>query len=417
MNEIDEMRVGVTPGDTVRTTLGLTRRVGSIVALVCGAGAVLCAQPDPRQMSGIPRPDPNLADGLITVRVIRGNFTNNVPDHTVELLAGDAVSTADTDREGRASFTSLAPGSEVRVATTLDGERLVSQPFATPGRGGVAVLLVGGSGDPGVSVVARPGRVTLGQDSRILIELGEETVEVYYLLDVVNVADGPVEPRSPFELTLPPGAQAGSVLQGSTPRTIIDGPRAWVSGAFAPGITPVYIGYILPYSSGSLVVSQTFPADFDQLLVFVEKWGEMDVVSTLIDRRGEMVADATGGLPLLWGAGARVAAGQPIVLELAGLPHHSGWPQIIALSLSGVIVAFCMWGASGVSGDDIEAQRVGVLHSRREKLFGDLVKTEQQHRHGTIGATRYGTRRAELIAQLERVLRDLDEGLAPAGQA
>ena len=168
MNEIDEMRVGVTPGDIVRTTLGLTRRVGSIVALVCGAGAVLCAQPDPRQMSGIPRPDPNLADGLITVRVIRGNFTNNVPDHTVELLAGDAVSTADTDPEGRASFTSLAPGSEVRVATTLDGERLVSQPFATPGRGGVAVLLVGtmgGSGDPAVSIVVnRDGYCTNGSD-------------------------------------------------------------------------------------------------------------------------------------------------------------------------------------------------------------------------------------------------------------
>ena len=81
MNEIDEMKVGVTRGDVVRSTLGLTRRVGCIVALVCGAGAVLCAQPDPRQMSGIPRPDPNLADGLITVRVIRGNFTNNVPDH------------------------------------------------------------------------------------------------------------------------------------------------------------------------------------------------------------------------------------------------------------------------------------------------------------------------------------------------
>ena len=56
------------------------------------------------------------------------------------------------------------------------------------------------------------------------------------------------------------------MLQGSTPRTVVDGSRAWVSGAFAPGITPVRVAYILPYSSGSLVLSQTFPADFDQLL-------------------------------------------------------------------------------------------------------------------------------------------------------
>ena len=400
---------------------GLTGRLAASALVMCMVGALLWAQPDPRQMSGIPRPDPNLADGLITVRVIRGSFANNVSDHPVELLAGDTVLTAETDREGRASFTSLSPGSQVRVATTLDGERLVSQPFATPGRGGVAVLLVGvtggGGGDPITSVVAGPGRVTLGQDSRILIELGEETIEVYYLLDVLNVAEGPVAPQMPFELTLPSGAQAGTVLQGSTPRTIVDGSRVSVSGAFGPGITPVSVGYILPYSSGSLVLSQTFPADFDQLLVFVEKWGAMDVASALIDRRGELAADATGGFPLLWGAGARVPAGQPVVLELGGLPHHSGWPRIIALSLSGVIVALSVWGTSGTGGGDIEAQRVSVLQTRREKLFDDLVKTEQQHRHGTIGPTRYGTRRAELIAQLERVLRDLDEGLAPVGAA
>jgi len=420
MNETDEMWVRVKLGvrDTRAMRGWLPWRVRAVVVLVCGATAVLQAQPDPRQMSGIPRSDPNLADGLITVRVIRGSFANNVPDHPVELLAGDTASIADTDAEGRASFTSLSPGAEVRVATTLDGARLVSQPFAAPGRGGVAVLLVGlTGGDSGSSVVARPGRVTLGQDSRILIELGEETVEVYYLLDVVNVADGPVEPQLPFEFTLPSGAQTGTVLQGSTPRTIVDGPRAWVSGAFAPGITPVHVAYILPYSSDTFVLSQRFPADFDQLLVFVEKWGEMDVSSTLIDRRGEMAADTTGGLPLLWGAGARVPAGQPVELELTGLPHHSGWPRIIALSLAGCIVALCLWGSRQSGDGDIEAQRVEVLQSRREKLFADLVKTEQQHRHGTIGPTRYGTRRAELVAQLERVLRDLDEGLAPAVMA
>ena len=392
---------------------GVIQRVGAIVLLVCVAGAVLRAQPDPRQMSGIPRPDPNLADGLITVRVIRGSFANNVVGHPVELRAGDTVSTVDTDAEGRASFASLSPGSRVTVATTLDGQTLESQPFPTPGRGGVAVMLVGAAvgfgGDPIASVVARPGRVTFGQDSRILIELGEETIEVYYLLDVLNVADGPVEPQTAFELMLPPGAQAGTVLQGSTPRTVVDGSRAWVSGAFAPGITPVRVAYILPYSSGSLVLSQTFPADFDQLLVFVEKWGAMDLASALIDERGEMAAGTAGGLPLLWGAGARVSAGQLVELALTGLPHHSGWPRIIALSLAGLIDA--VGGAARAPPPP--PRRVDALRTRREKLFRDLVKTEQQHRHGKIGPTRYGTRRADLFTQLERVLRGLDEGLAP----
>ena len=372
-------------------------------------------------MSGIPRPDPDLPDGIVTVRVIRGTFANNVVGHPVELLAGDSVLTAETDVEGRATFTSLSPGARVTVATMLDGRTLESQPFATPARGGVAVVLVGvaggDSGDPTATPVARPGRVTLGQDSRILLELGEETIEVYYLLDVLNVADTPVEPQTPFELTLPSGALAGTVLQGSTPQTIVDGPRAWVSGAFPPGVTPVRLAYILSYSGGSLVLSQTFPADLDQLLVLVEKWGTMDVASALIDRRGEMAADATGGAPLLWAAGARVPAGQPVVLELSGLPHHGSWPRIIALSLSGLIVAVSVWGSIGAGGSDTEAQRFEALQTRREKLFTELVKVERQQRHGKIGATRYATRRAELIGQLRLVLRDLDEGLAPAAVA
>ncbi len=402
--------------DAVRrgwTRLGVT---GGTFVLIAAVG--LGAQPDPRQMSGIPRPDPNLPDGTITVRVIRGTFANNVVGHPVELLAGDSLSTAETDVEGRAIFTSLSPGARVSVTTVLDGQTLESQPFTTPGSGGVAVMLVGvagdGGGDPTLASVARPGRVTLGQESRILIELGEENIEVYYLLDVLNVADTPIEPQTSFEFTLPSGAQAGTVLEGSTPRAVVDGPRAWVSGAFPPGVTPVRLAYILPYAGGSLALSQTFPSDFDQLLVLVEQWGAMDVASPLIDRRGETEADSTGGSALLWAAGGSVPAGRPIVLELSGLPHHSGWPRIIALSLSGLIVAVSVWGGSGAGGSDTEAQRLAGLRIAREKLFTALVKVERQHRQGKIGATRYGTRRAELIGQLQGVLQDLDEGLAPA---
>ena len=374
------------------------------------------AQPDPSQMSGIPRPDPNLSDGVITVRVIRGSFANNVIGQPVELRAGDRVLTEETDVEGRATFTVLSPGERATVATTLDGRLLESQPFATPGRGGVAVMLVGASvegGDPVSALSATPGRVSLGPDSRVLIELGEENIEVYYLLEVLNVADGPVDPQPAFELSLPSGAQSGTVLQGSSPRTIVDGSQVSVSGTFAPGVTPVQVAYVLPYSGGSLALSQMFPADFDQLLVFVEKWGAMDVASTLFERRGEMGAEETGGAPLVWGAGPRIGAGEPLLLELSGLPYHSGWPRIITLALSALIVALSVWGSAGVEGRDGDAERRALLGSRREKLFTELVKVERQRRQGKIQATRYGTRRAELIAQLQRVLHDLEDGLAP----
>ena len=383
--------------------------------LTCLALTMVAAQPDPRQMSGIPRPDQNLGDGLITVRVIRGSFANNVTDHPVELRGGDRVLTAETDAEGRATFSGLRTESRVIVETTVDGETLTSQPFDVPATGGVAVLLVGGSGgvpgDPVAMPTARAGRVTFGQDSRILVELGEENIEVYYLLDVLNVADAPVEPDTPFEFVLPSGSQGPTILQGSSPRTLVDGDRVWVTGGFGPGLTPVRVAYILPYSTGALALAQTFPADFDQFLVFVEKWDTMNVTSPLIDRRGEMAADATGGAPLLWGAGGRVAAGQAVEFELTGLPHHGAWPQNTALTLALFIIAVSAWGSTGVDERNPAVRRLESLHTRREKLFTDLVKIERQHRSGKIGATRYGTRRAELFDRLQSVLRDLDEGL------
>ena len=226
--------------------------------LACLAVTMVAAQPDPRQMSGIPRPAQNLGDGLITVRVIRGSFANNVTEQPVDLRDGDRVLTAETDAEGRAAFSDLRTGSRVIVETTVDGETLISQPFDVPATGGVAVLLVGGdggvSGDPTATPTARPGRVTLGQDSRILVELGEENIEIYYLLDVLNVADAPVEPDMLFELVLPPGAQGATILQGSSPRTLVDGDRVLVTGGFSPGLTPLRVAYIMPYSTGTIAL-------------------------------------------------------------------------------------------------------------------------------------------------------------------
>ena len=399
-------------------TCARRRFAGAVLGLLlpCFAALPASAQPDPRQMSGIPRPDPDLSDGAITVRVIRGSFADNVVGQGVELRAGDRVSTADTDAEGRATFLTLNPGEQVTVATELDGAVIESLPFAAPGRGGVAVLLVGTRADAGADArpAAQPGRVTLSRDSRILIELGEEQIELYYLLEVFNQAASPVEPAPAFEFRLPPGAQGGTVLQGGTPRTLIDGPLVRVTGAFEPGITSVRVACIVPYSGDGFVLSQVFPADFEQLLVFVEKWGTLDVTSAQFERRGEMGGDETGRSSLIWGAGRRVSAGEPVVLELSGLPHHPGWPRITALSLSALIVAVGILASMG--GAEPGPDRREALGRRRERLFSELVKVERQHRQGRIGAARYGIRRAELIERLLGVLRDLDE-IRPAGPA
>ena len=41
------------------------------------------------------------------------------------------------------------------------------------------------------------------------------------------------------------------------------------------------------------------------------------------------------------------------------------------------------------------------------------MKLEHQHRAGRVGATKYGNRRIELVAELERIYAELDDEVAP----
>ena len=386
----------------------------ALLGLLAVAGAA-GAQPDPRQMSGIPLPDAELNDGTVSVRVIRGQLSNNVPDQVVELRAGDIVEEATTDAEGRATFATLNPGQQVQAATVLDGERIESLPFAAPGRGGVRLMLVGADPDRPVEP-APPGLVTFGGESFVQVEIVEESVEVYYVFDVSNPAQVAVEAPEPVVLELPAGAQGVTVLPGSSPRTSVDGRSVELAGPFDPGVTPLRIAYILPYSGDSLVIEQAFPVDWDSVLLSVEKLGAVDYVSRQVNRRVEVPSETRGGTDYLLGSGPRVAAGTPFTLELAGLPHHSRTPSNVALAVALAILGLGGWGAAAAPGPAAGDGGRERLLARREALFTDLVKVERQHRAGRIGATKHKSRRAELFRALERVYHklELEEDAAPA---
>ena len=372
------------------------------------------AQPDPRQMSGIPLPDPGLPAGTVSVRVIRGQMTNNVPDHEVELRVGESVEVVATDAEGRATFAALSPGARVTAATDLDGVRLESQPFAVPERGGTRLLLVGaGAGGADPVAAAEAGDVTFVPDSRIAVELGEESLTVFYYLDIVNAGAAPVDPGGPIQLHLPAGAVGTTALGESAAGTRVEGAIASMAGPFDPGVTPLRLAFVLPYADDSLTISQPLPVDLEALLLVVEKWGAMNVASDQISRRADMGPDAIGGdTTYIFGAGPRVPAGAPVVFEISGLPHHSRTPAMLALTLAGVFLFAGLWGAAGSAGDGAGRERRRRIEARKEKLFADLVTAERQRRTGRMGATKYASRRAQLIAALEGVYRELDADLA-----
>ncbi|MCS6911635.1 MAG: carboxypeptidase-like regulatory domain-containing protein [Myxococcales bacterium] len=102
------------------------------------------AMPDPAMMSGIPRPDPQVAPGTITVRLVRGELSNRLVDVEVELWTlsrKEPLRTAKTDAEGRATFSGLSPGT-YEARAVVDGEALASQPIELPDQPGMRVMLV-----------------------------------------------------------------------------------------------------------------------------------------------------------------------------------------------------------------------------------------------------------------------------------
>jgi hypothetical protein len=95
-------------------------------------------------------------------------------------------------------------------------------------------------------------------------------------------------------------------------------------------------------------------------------------------------------------------------LHVSGLPHHSPVPRRIALGLAILMLGTGFWVARRRPSPVVDANRIKQLTGRREKIYSELVRLEQQRRSGSVAASKYAELRPALIAQLERVYRDLE---------
>jgi len=376
--------------------------------------------PDPKEMSGIPRPVNDLPSGSISVRLIRGALSNNITNHDVQLHVGDKVLTAKTDENGRAQFDKVSPGANVRATVDVDGEHLESQSFAAPAEGGVRLMLVATdpTKKPNPQAAPTSGDVVLTNESRIIIEPGDEVVTVYYLLTISNKAHAPVNPSAVFMFDVPKGAIGTTLMEGSTKQASVQNPRVRISGPFPPGETSLQVGFELPAGGGEVSIDQKFPATLDHLAVVVKKVGEATLSSPHLTRQQEFpVAEGT----YIAGTGGTIPAGQTFTIDVSGLPHHSAMPGWIAISLAMAIVIGFVWAAKPPEGDaDARAAERKRLVAKRDKLFNDLVRLEHDRRSGRTDDRRYATRREELVAALEHVYGALDgdePGSEPAGRA
>lgn len=385
-------------------------------------GLAQIAMPDAREMSGIPRPVGDLPDRTVSVRLIRGSLSNNIGDHPVELYVDGLPETRRTGEDGRVEFGPLRPGATLKAVAVVDGERLESQEFPSPLQGGIRLMLVATDREREAQAArdraapAVSGGVVLGGDTRFVIEGGDEIVRVFYLLDIVNAARTPVEPPAPFLFDAPTGAQSVSVMDGSSPLSSVTGTRVRVQGPFPPGTTSVQIGFVLPTPRGAATIEQTFPAPLERLGVLVEKLDAAAVSSPQIERQQEM---PIAGRTYIAAAGGGVAAGQPLVISVIGLPHHSLAPRYVALGLVGAIVLGGIWAARRPVAPAETPDRKRLV-ARRERLLRDLVRLEAARQRGSVDEARYASRRDELVAALEHVYGALepdDSSPDPAGRA
>jgi hypothetical protein len=384
-----------------------------IAALAASASAQ--QMPDPAQMAGQPLPAPELATGMVSVRVVRERMGNNVTNHPVTLAGPDQRLDANTDAQGRATFGDVPPGTRVVVQTVVDGETLQSQPFTIPASGGIRIALIAGleaaaarervERDAAAQQPARQGVVVFGGESRVILEFQDDNLQVFYLLDIVNNARTPIDIGEPLFIVLPEAATGAGALQGSSTLAVVQADRIRVNGPFPPGITQVQVGYRLPYSGDATVLTQQWPAAFEQVFVAAEKVGDLKIASPQFQQQQEANA---GGAPFLMATGGRINAGDSLTLTLTGLPHRNTIVRDVGVAVGVLILAVGLW--VGLTGPRARNTRIEELKRRKDKLFADLVALEDDHRHQRIDDRRFAARRQTLVAQLERVMGELDRG-------
>ena len=371
------------------------------------------AMPDPSQMAGRAIPAPELPDGTVSVRLVREALGNNIVGHEVTVVSGGTSRKGTTDDTGRAAVSGLPGGASATAEATVDGERLVSDPFEVPARGGIRVILIAGlqqaaerkrqEEEAAAKAPAARGIVVLGGDTRFIFEFQDDALRGFYLLDIVNTSRTRVDTGGPLVIDLPRGAAGAGLMEGSFPGATISGDRVTIRGPFPPGTTSVQIGFGLLYSGSEALIEQTFPANLEKITVVVEKLGDVHVTSPQFTSHGDVKAG--DGTPLILANGGGLPAGTPLALQLTGLPGVSTWPRNVALALAAVIFGAGAWLAFGGRGAADERRR---LESRRDSLLGELVKLEEQHRAGRADAGRYRAKREQIVAELERIYGELD---------
>ncbi len=252
--------------------------------------------------------------------------------------------------------------------------------------------------------------MVLGEDTRFVFEMGEDGLNVFYVLQIRNGESSPVQPARPLEFELPVDARGAGLLEGSSPQAKISGRRVEIAGPFQPGDTAVQVGYSFPFGDANMTIEQPLPVRLMHLAVVAEKAGDMQLSSPQV--RDQQTMPANGKLYIA-GRGGAVDANQTLTFKFTGMPHHSTWPRDVALGLAFLILAGGAWSTMRGGGKrTVVEDRRRDLETRRDSLFDELTTLENGQRQGTVAPEQFTLRRRELVTALEQIYAALDDEVA-----
>jgi hypothetical protein len=262
-----------------------------------------------------------------------------------------------------------------------------------------------------------PGQLVLAGDTRFAVEFQDDTMAVFYLLDIVNRGAAPVALDKPFEIRLPAGASAAAILDGGSPLATVKGDRVTVTGPLPPGATSVPIGFRIESWDATLRLEQTFPLPIEDVALAVQKFGDLKMQSPSAPTVRET---ALQGTPFIVATGASLPAGTPLSLTLSGLPHKSRLPIYLALTAAAGLVVWGLWmvGFASAPHSAHSTAHRRDLEARRARGLERLATLEAERASGVVDHAGYSSRHRALVEELERIYSELDEtgGLPGGGQ-
>ena len=179
------------------------------------------------------------------------------------------------------------------------------------------------------------GTVVFGEQSRFVLEIGDDTLNVFNILQIVNTAKAPVTTAAPLVFELPDEARRrgddGRLdAQRRGGRQAGHGHRAVCARATRSSSSRIRCRS----AARTIDLAQKLPAQMTQLAVVVQKVGAMQLSSPQIAEQREMSAD---GQNYIVGQGGAVRAGDTVDVDpqRAAAPRPR-WPRTVALVLAGV---------------------------------------------------------------------------------